>query len=447
MTQRTRYLGDLFIPLRLYAALGGCALLFIAAFLFPPLLLPARVATGVLALLTVADYLFVFAAGKAPTAQRSMPERLSNGDDNTITLRIRSRQPFATLLTVVDELPFQFQCRNWQRRVALAPMEEQVISYSLRPTERGTYQFGMIILFVQSRLGLVERRCRCAAEQEVAVYPSYLQLRKYALLARHTLQPEQGNRRMRRIGHSLEFEQIKEYVQGDDIRTLNWKATARRAMPMVNTYSDERSQQVYCILDRGRLMKMPFAGLSLLDYAINSTLVLSSVCLRRHDRVGLISFDSSMGDMLPADRRPLQQSIIAQRLYQQQPRFQESDFELLYQQIRARVRQRSLLILFSNFETLTGMRRQLPSLRALARHHLLLVVFFENTSLTALAAQTAPDVEAVYRKTIAEKLAAEKRQIVKELNQHGILALLSPPEQLTLHTLNKYLELKARQAG
>ncbi len=447
MEKGTHYIKDLYIPNRLYAGIGFCALLYVAAFLYPPLYMPAGILTGTLGLLTAADYIFLFRVGPAPSAKRTVAERLSNGDDNTITLRIRNRKPFAIRLTIIDELPFQFQRRHWEMYASLGPMEKKELQYILHPVERGEYHFGDILLYMRSGLGLIERRCTASAEQMVPVYPSYLQLRKYELLSQTTIQPEQGSRRMRRIGHSMEFEQIREYVQGDDIRTLNWKATARRAHPMVNTYSDERSQQVYCVIDRGRLMKMPFGGLSLLDYAINSTLVLSSVCLRRQDRVGLISFDSTMGDILPADRRPLQQSLIAQRLYNQQTQFQESDFEMLYQQVRARIRQRSLLILFTNFETLQGMRRQLPSLRGLARYHLLLVIFFENTGLTALATEPAHKIEEVYRKTIAEKLALEKRRIVKELNQQGILSILTAPENLTVNAINKYLELKARQAG
>jgi uncharacterized protein (DUF58 family) len=447
MQPSIRYIKDLFIPARLYMGIGICALFFVAAFLFPPLLMPAKVLVGVLGLLTLADYIFLFRVGGAPVAKRTVAERLSNGDDNTITLRIRSRKPFAIRVSIIDELPFQFQRRHWQLHCALGPMEKKELTYTLRPTERGEYAFGHILLYMQSRLGLIERRCITGAEQTVAVYPSYLQLRRYELLSQTSIQSEQGSRRMRRIGHSMEFEQIREYVQGDDIRTLNWKAMARRSHPMVNTYSDERSQLVYCVIDRGRLMKMPFGGLSLLDYAINSTLVLSSVCLRRQDRVGLISFDSVLGDIVPADRRPLQQSLIAQRLYNQQTQFRETDFEILYQQVRTRIRQRSLLILFTNFETLNGLRRQLPTLRALAKYHLLLLVFFENTELTALTHAPVKDIEGVYRKTIAEKLAAEKRQIVKELNQQGIRTLLTPPEHLTLNAINKYLELKARQAG
>ncbi|HMG82425.1 MAG TPA: hypothetical protein VK559_05280, partial [Ferruginibacter sp.] len=164
------------------------------------------------------------------------------------------------------------------------------------------------------------------------------------------------------------------------------------------------------------------------------------------DKIGLITFANKIGTVLAPDRKPIQRANILQLLYNQTTSFLESDFEMLYTQIRSRIKQRSLLILFTNFESLSGLKRQLPYLRSIAKYHLLLVVFFENTELTQLSAIDASDLEEVYVKTIAEKFAFEKRMIVKELSKYGILSILSSPEKLTANTVNKYLELKTRQA-
>jgi uncharacterized protein (DUF58 family) len=256
---------------------------------------------------------------------------------------------------------------------------------------------------------------------------------------------EVGVKKVRRLGHSLEFEQIKEYVQGDDYRTLNWKATARRGALMVNNFTDEKSQQVYCIIDKGRVMKMPFEGLSLLDYAINATLVLSNVALTKQDKAGLITFSEQVGSFLPANKKATQMQAILEVLYNQKTRYLESDFEQLYSLLRRKVSQRSLVILFTNFESMSGMKRHLPYLRKIAQHHLLLTVFFDNTELKNVIDTPAKNVEQVYTKTIAEKFAFEKRMIAKELQQYGIQSILTTPQQLTINTINKYLELKARQ--
>jgi uncharacterized protein (DUF58 family) len=441
-----RYIGALYLSRRFYLAAGLCIAGFIAAFMVPVLFSYARVLFFVFMALVITDYLFLFVLGKAPGAVRLMADRLSNGDENKIEIQVKNNRPFSVKMQIIDELPVQFQKRDWLLTHRFAAREQKNITYKLRPFERGQYHFGRIILYVQSQLGLLKQRFNIEATQTAPVYPSYLQMRKYALLSQTTIQSEQGNRRMRKLGHSMEFEQIKEYVRGDDIRNVNWKATARKASLMVNNYTDERSQQVYCIIDKGRLMKMPFNGLTLLDYAINSTLVLANVCLQKQDRVGLISFANKMGSVIAADRKPVQRENILQLLYNQETAFLESDYEMLYMQVRKRVKHRSLLVLYTNFESLNGLHRQMNYLRSIARHHLLLVVFFENTELQQLSGLQARNVEDVYIKTIAEKFAFEKRLIVKELRKHGILSVLTAPEQLTINAVNKYLELKARQA-
>ena len=441
-----KYIGDLFLTYRFYMVMVGFILFFIVSFFFSIIGEIPMICFQVFLLLALLDYFFLFFFGKKSSAQRIISERLSNGDENKIELRIKSEFSFPVNMQIIDELPEQFQIRNFKKKAHFKSKERQRFTYTLRPVERGEYFFGNILLFVSSLLGLLERRIIIEAEEMVPVYPSFIQLRKYDLLSGATIQTETGSKRLRKIGHSMEFEQIKEYVRGDDIRTLNWKASARKGGLMVNTYTDEKSQQVYCIIDKGRLMKMPFGGLTLLDYAINSCLVLSNVCLKKQDRVGVITFSNKLGSVLAADRKPIQRNNILQVLYNQKTAFQESDFEMLYMQIRNRIKHRSLVVLFTNFESLSGLKRQLDYLRSISSHHLLLVVFFENTELQQLTVSEVKNIEEVYVKTIAEKFAFEKRLIVKELMKHGILSILTPPQKLTINIINKYLELKARQA-
>lgn len=441
-----KYISDLFFTNRFYMVIVACILFFVLRFFFPLFGELPMIFFEVFLALIIIDYSFLFFTSRWPTARRILSERLSNGDDNKIEIRVKSEFYFPVQIEIVDELPEQFQIRDWRRKAPFKSGEQQKFVYKLCPKERGEYYFGNILLFVRSMLGLVVRRFTCDAEQMIPVYPSFIQLRKYDLLSGATIQSETGSKRLRKIGHSMEFEQIKEYVPGDDIRTLNWKASARKGGLMVNTFTDEKSQQVYCIIDKGRLMKMPFGGLTLLDYAINSCLVLSNVCLKKQDRVGVITFSNKIGSVLAADRKVIQKENILQLLYNQKTSFLESDFEMLYMQIRNRIRNRSLVILFTNFESLSGLKRQLDYLRSIASHHLLLVVFFENTELHQLTAKETKNIEDVYVKTIAEKFAFEKRMIVKELMKYGILSILTSPKNLTINTINKYLELKARQA-
>ncbi len=441
-----KYFTDLFLTSRFYGGLVVCIGLFITAFYIPALEEIVPLLFFVFILLCFADYSFLFFTKKIPFAKRITAGRLSNGDENKIEIVIKNEFNFPISADVIDELPEQFQERNWEKHLTLKGRQEKKIQWYLRPLQRGEYFFGDIHLFITTQLGLVCRRFTTEAGETIHVYPAFMQLYKYELLSNATIQNENGSRRMRKIGQSMEFEQIKEYVTGDDIRTLNWKASARKGGLMVNNFMDERSQQVYCIIDKGRLMKMPFDGLTLLDYAINSCLVLSNVCLKKQDRVGVITFSNTLGTVLAADRKPIQKENILQLLYNQKTGFLESDFEMLYMQIRNLIKNRSLLILFTNFESLSGLNRQIHYLRSIASHHLLLVVFFENTELDKLTTSHATNVEQVYIKTIAEKFAFEKRLIAKELLKYGILSVLTSPQKLTVNTINKYLELKTRQA-
>jgi len=442
-----RFYRSLFFSRRFYWVFVAAIFLFALSYGIAFLFVPAQLAFALLCLMVALDWLFLFYRKAPVLVRRELPENFSNGDPNEVRLLVTNQYPFRVSLTIIDELPDQFQRRDFSLSCSLKGGEQQELAYSLRPTERGEYLFHSINVFIRSPFGLVVRRKILEGEKMVKVMPSYVLLRKYELLALSNNLAESGNKRIRRLGHSLEFEQIKEYVTGDDIRSLNWKATARKGgQLMVNNYTDEKSQQVYCMIDKGRIMKMPFAGMSLLDYAINATLVLSRVALIRQDKAGLGTFAEQIGTFLPAGRKAMQMSHILEILYNQQTRFLETDYEKLYALIRTRITQRSLIVLFTNFESVSGLQRQMPYIRSIAKNHLLLVVFFENTGLQELRESEPTDTEQLYIKTIAEKFAYEKRQIVKELNKHGIATILTAPENLTVHTVNKYLEIKARMA-
>lgn len=441
-----KYIGALFFTGRFYASLTVCSILFLLRFFIIWLGVIPFVALATMILLLLADYFFLFLQSGRVFAARTHAERLSNGDENTIRIDLQSFYNFQVRLQVIDEIPHQFQRRDILFYVSIPSRSAKMIHYSLRPVKRGEYEFGKVNVFVNGPIGFVQRRFLFGQSRKVPVYPSYIQMRKYQLMATHNRLSEIGIKKMRRIGHSMEFEQIKEYVRGDDYRTVNWKATARKGQLMVNHYTDERSQQVYCIIDKGRAMKMPFEGLSLLDYAINASLVLLNVALIRQDRAGLITFSEKTGSVLPAEKKATQMHAVLEVLYNQKTRYLESDFERLYTLMRKRITQRGLVVLFTNFESISGLQRQLPYLRKIGKHHLLLVVFFENTELAQLTGQQANDVKSIYLKTIAEKFAFEKKLIVKELQKYGILSILTAPQNVTVNTINKYLELKARQA-
>ncbi|MEP0548366.1 MAG: DUF58 domain-containing protein [Rhodothermales bacterium] len=438
-----RFLRSLYLSTRLFWLLGGLVLGFVVGFFVPWVTALAKGGVLALAAASLVDAWMLWRSGGI-RARREAPDRFSNGDENPVDLVLANDYGFPVRLDVIDEVPVQFQVRDERFGLALGAGEERRFRYTLRPTERGEYHFGAVLAYAAGPIGLLLRRFRAEADQQVQVYPSFIQMRRYAFLATSNRLEEVGVKRVRRLGRTMEFDQIREYVAGDDPRTINWQATARRGGLHVNQYQDERSQPVYAVIDMGRTMEAPFEGMTLLDYAINASLVLLNTALLKNDRAGLVTFGSSVETVVRAERRPAHIYRILEALYNQETTFREPNFEALYATTRQHVHGRGLLLLFTNFETRAGLERQLPYLRALARSHLVVVVFFENTGLHELRTAPAKTTEDLYVKTVAEKLDWEKREIVRELNRHGVQALLTTPDALTVDTINRYLEVKAR---
>lgn len=379
-------------------------------------------------------------------ASRQLADRLSNGDDNDIRLRVESSYPFALRLTVIDETPFVFQRRDVDFLLRLKPREGKTIVYKLRPTQRGVYGFGRIRVFVRSALSLAERRYTCGESQDAKVYPSYLMLHKYELLAMNNRLTEMGVKRIRRAGNNTEFERIKEYVEGDNYRSLNWKASARRHQLMVNVYEDERSQQIVSVIDKGRPMQQAFQGMTLLDYAINASLMLSYVAVRKTDKAGLVCFADHTDTFVAPSRRHGQMERLLDALYSQQTRWSESDFGDMLATINKRLTKRSLLVVYTSFANTQAMTRQLPYLKQLNLRHKVLVVFFADNEMRDFVNSSPRSTEEYYQHVIVEKMLYEQRLIVSQLRQHGILSMLTTPQNLSVDVVNRYLELKERQA-
>ncbi len=437
-------LRSLYLNNRLFWAAGSLVVLFIICFILGDYIIVPKILFFLLLGVILTDLLLLYRVQRGLHGERIVADRLSNGDENEIKIFLESYYTFPVSLRIFDELPHQFQRRDLEFNAQLPPGETKIIQYFLRPVKRGEYSFGAVNVLVSSPLKIVSRRFSFSADKLVPVYPSYLQMRKYELLAIHNRLLETGIKKIRRIGQNQEFELIKDYVNGDDFRTVNWKATARRSRLMVNQFQDERSQQVYSLIDKGRVMQMPFKGMSLLDYAINASLVISNIAIKKSDKAGLITFQDKTGSILPAGRTNNQMARIQDVLYNQKTAFLETDFSALYGSVRRVISHRSLLLLFTNFESIYSLQRQLPYLINLAKMHLLVVIFFENTELKELIDNPAEDLKQIYYKAVAERFSYEKKLIVKELQKHGIQSILTTPEKLTINTINKYLELKAR---
>jgi len=415
---------------------------FLLGYWYAPFFILGKYLLAILFFMSIGDLLYLLRAGKIEV-ERPLPDKFSNGDTNPVNIYLSNFYPFITKVELIDEIPSQFQKRDFSIKTKLEPNEEKNLKYFLKPVTRGIYQFGQVNAFVMSPLQLIKWRYRFEKPKSLKVYPSFIQMKKYELIAL-TKQRGGGFKKIRRLGHSLEFEQIKQYNKGDDFRTINWKATAKHSRLMVNQYQDQTSQNVYSLIDMGRTMKMPFEQMTLLDYAINSTLSFSNIVIKKHDKAGLLTFEKNIDFFLKPNHSKSTLNQIFENLYNLNTSFKETDFERLYKFINHKISTRSLLMLYTNFEHFSSFRRQLPFLKKIAKKHLLVVIIFENTELERLINQQITGTSTLYSKIVAEDFLRHKKRMIKEMKLHKIHAILTKPENLTIATINKYLELKKK---
>ena len=438
-----KVLRSLYFHQRVFIAIFSIAVIFLFSF-WIRFLYPVAWILAVLLLVLLFVEAVILYTREGISAQRSLPEKFSNSDENPVKVAIKNSLNFKCFIEVIDELPVQFQKRDFLKELTLPANSYRAFEYSVRPVSRGEYIFGKLNIFISTPLRLLKKRLVFDEDRGVKVYPSYIQMRQYDFLAMDNRLSQPGLKKIRRIGHTQEFEQIKEYTLGDDVRSINWKASAKNGALMVNQFQDEKAQPIYSIIDTGRVMKMPFNGLSLLDYSINSTLAFSNVALQKKDKVGMLTFSNETGNLIAANAKKTQLFQILETLYSVKTEFLDSDFALLYTWIKRKINQRSLLFLYTNFEHMNGLNRNLPYLKSISKKHVVVVVFFENTELEKILNTEVDTLPKIAHQIVAEGFSLEKKLMVKKLQKNGIQTVLTKPEDLTVNTINKYLEIKAR---
>ena len=439
-----RFFRNYYLTLRFFLIFGIIIFIMLFSFSYAFLFNVAVGLIGAAMAITFIDTILVFNPGIKITCERITPKVFSNGSINHVRIELHNKGNMSVNLSMIDELPAQLAKRDFLVKLKLKAKEKKQVTYEVAPTVRGEYKFGRINLYIKSFLKIVERRKTFNLDKTVAVYPSIIEMKKHELRAFAKISHFQGIKKIRRLGHSYEFEQIKNYVKGDDFRSINWKATGRRGSLMVNQYEDEKAQQIYCLIDKSRSMSMPFNGLSLLDYAINTSLVITNIALLKQDKAGLVTFAEKIHTALKAERGKVQLKKILEALYKEQERSLEANYEYLYLSIKNLIKGRSLIFLYTNFESYYALERVMPVLRKISNTHLLVLVFFENTEIIDYQKKSVENMEEIYFQTIAQKFVFEKNKIVHELKQYGIQSILTRPENLSIDTINKYLELKSR---
>lgn len=438
-----KFFKSLFLTDRFFYAGLFVAFCFVIGFFMPPIFIVAKIVVLAFILAVLIEIFLVYIPKNSIEVIRIYPERLSNGDDNEMKIAVSNQYQFPLNVRILEEFPVQLHLRDFQFKKRFKSGQNIKFNYQIRPTERGLYTFGLTNVFI-SVFGFIEKRIKINESTSIACYPSYLQLKQLQLHSAAQLQNQFGMKRIRKIGTNTEFENIKHYTIGDEYRLINWKATAKANRLMVNQFQEEKSQPVYSLIDLGRTMRMPFDGLKLLDYSINSSLVVANISLQKNEKAGLITFNKKIQDHVVADRKNHQMQLILEKLYNVQTDYLESDYGQLYAYIKRKLTQRSLLFIYTNFETIDGLERQLPYLKLIKKSHVVVLILFKNSALKKLNEQKAKTTTDIYDQTIAEKFNYDKELIINRLHQFGILTIYCEPKELSIHLINKYLEIKAR---
>jgi len=397
-----------------------------------------------LTITTLLDVFLLFIVASPLRYERTMNRWLNLGDANKVQIIVTNTTNYVLSFRLHEGFPTEMQERSLTFDAHLSSGKSIELSYDFVPKKRGQVLFQDAFFLVASFFRLANRRVRIAAQQSLKVYPSILQLKKYELIVFHQERQKIGIKRFRRLGNNSEFEQIKDYVPGDELRAINWKATSRTNTLMTNTYQEEKSQNIVCVLDKSRMMQMEFDQLSLLDYSINSILALSNILIKNGDKAGLITFADKIGTKIPATKTKLQMQLIMDALYNQTTLFNDPNYELMAQSIRQTVKIRSLIMLFTNFETEEAFNRALPTLIQINQKHVVVIVMFQNSDIELLAFKPPTTIRHVYQNIVAEQMITLKDKLVRRLQQNKIQTILTTPHDLSINAINKYLELKAK---
>ncbi len=319
------------------------------------------------------------------------------------------------------------------------------VSYALTPHRRGDYRFGDVWLRVESPLGLATLTGTCPLNEPVKVFPNIRGVRALGTLARmrdlHTV----GIKRVKREGGGLEFSKLRDYVQGDSYRDINWKATARRRRPITQVYEAERSQSVILCIDASRMMAARMDHLSKLDHAINAALLLAWTALAADDRVGLLVFSDTVRTFLPPARGPAHYQRILNALYGIEPELCHVDYSAAITYLLAHVRRRSLVVLFTDLQDEAHSRPLVDYTRLLMPRHLPLCVTLSDTALSDLRAHVPTTRDALFERAVATELLREREILKGELLRLGAHVIDRTPDALSIDTINAYVDLKRRR--
>ena len=429
-------------PRLLALALVAVVPLGLAAFADPLVWLAA--ALGVLTLALAAMDLRATPAPASIAGERVTEPQLSIGVANRIELRVRNPYDRELRATLRDEAPAAFDVDRRRLELLVPASGEATATYTARPRHRGTFELGDVHLRLRGPLDLVERQGRVPAAAQARVYPDLHEVRRYELTLRRGLAYDAGQRRARIAGGGGVFERLREHQPDDDPRSISWTATARRGHPISVEDETERQQRVLILLDAGRMMSSTVGGLTKLDHAVNTALMLAYVASAKGDEVGLLGFADDIRSYVVPRRGRAQFLRITEELRRIEVTTTEADHRAAFEFLRARAARRALAVLFTDLVSEDASRSLVAAVTRLAGNNIVLCCLLADPHLAEVATRVPDSTTALYERVIAQEVIDARSKALATLRQRGVHIVDVPAERLTVSTIQRYLELKKR---
>jgi uncharacterized protein (DUF58 family) len=425
-------------------ALLAPALLSLALFVTEsvwPLVLVLDLAVAMVALI---DLVTLIGAGRL-RFERHVGRVCSLDEPQNVELVLENPGRATRSIRLRDDVPNEFSAEPAAFALSVPGRRQAVLSYRFVPKKRGTYVFEQVDALVASRLGFWRGQYRWPLRTEVRVYPDIHQVARFTMLARRDRLSSMGVRRSRRLGTDNEFERLRDYIEGDDPRHIDWRASARRSKLTSRAFQQNQSQRIIFLIDCGRLMAGDTGdGLSPLDHAFNAMLLLAHVALIRGDQVGMLAFSDRVRAFVAPGGGPRRINRLVHSVHNVFPEMVEPRYDRAFLELEKRCRKRSLVVLMTNlFDELSA---QLAGeyLQNVRGRHLPLGVFLRDHDLFAVADKAPGEGLGLYQGAAAAALLNWRERVMAGLRLRGILTLDVFPEELTAHLVNRYLEIKAR---
>lgn len=396
------------------------------------------------ALLALAAVDFELARRARLEAWRELPPRLQVGVAGAVSLHVVNPEAAPVRVALRDEAPDGFEVDDEVLTLRLSARSRARLHYRATPARRGRFDFGDVWVRVLGPLGLMWHERRVPSTVSVNVFPDMRGASRLLLSDAALDFVNLGLRQLRRDGRGSEFARLRDYAQGDSVRDVDWKATARRGRPVARVMESERSQTVLIAVDAGRSMAARVDELTKLDHAVNAALFLAFVAVKNGDRVGLVVFADGVKAWLAPAAGRLQYRKIVDALFSAQAALTYVDYLALFKELNTRVTKRSLLCIFTDFVDEEQVGTMVEPLRRLARRHVPLCLSSKDAGLTRLLETPPPDAEAAYQHAVASELLLERETMKRKVGRDGITIVDVDSNRLGLAAVNAYLEMKAR---